>query len=59
MPPNESIAIGTMMSPPRPVKVGTEIRAVREALIESGGNQTQATRRPKIPRHVLVYRMKK
>ncbi|MCP4549678.1 MAG: sigma-54-dependent Fis family transcriptional regulator [bacterium] len=36
-----------------------EVRAIREALLECGGNQTKAARRLKIPRHVLVYRMKK
>jgi len=36
-----------------------EIRAIREALREAGGNQAKAARRLRIPRHVLVYRVKK
>ncbi len=36
-----------------------EIRAIREALRECGGNQTKAAKRLNIPRHVLVYRIKK
>ncbi len=36
-----------------------EKRAIEEALHRSGGNQTRAAQLLKIPRHVLIYRMKK
>ncbi len=36
-----------------------EARAIRQALKQAGGNQTQAAQLLKIPRHVLLYRMKK
>ncbi|RMI14196.1 MAG: sigma-54-dependent Fis family transcriptional regulator [Calditrichaeota bacterium] len=36
-----------------------ERRAIIEALHRAGGNQTQAAKLLKIPRHVLLYRMKK
>ncbi len=36
-----------------------EREAIRKALEMSGGNQSQAARLLKIPRHVLLYRMKK
>ncbi|MFZ0389137.1 MAG: sigma-54 dependent transcriptional regulator [Calditrichia bacterium] len=36
-----------------------EKQAIRAALKESGGNQSRAARLLKIPRHVLLYKMKK
>ncbi|GAB4380321.1 MAG: sigma-54 dependent transcriptional regulator [Calditrichia bacterium] len=36
-----------------------EARAIRQALQATGGNQTRAAELLKIPRHVLLYRMKK
>ncbi len=36
-----------------------EAQAIRQALKQAGGNQTQAAQLLKIPRHVLLYRMKK
>ncbi|MEJ2633912.1 MAG: sigma-54 dependent transcriptional regulator [Calditrichia bacterium] len=36
-----------------------ERKAILAALAETGGNQTKAARLLKIPRHVLLYRMKK
>ena len=36
-----------------------ERSAIRHALSRSGGNQTRAARLLEIPRHVLLYRMKK
>jgi transcriptional regulator with GAF, ATPase, and Fis domain len=33
--------------------------AVRQALVQNGWNQTAAARALGIPRHILIYRMKK